>query len=292
MLNIRVTQIFFVSLVFLLGACTSAFAQENDYNPVYGPQQVVLGDGIATLSLPEGFLFFDKNDTRKFYEEAKEPFDDDILGCIVDEEGYLQIVLSYIETGYIRDDEANSLDPDDLFEVIKEGNDEQNEKRREMGGTPIEVIAWDKPPAYDFRTHTLTWSLVLREEGSDENFVNYKSVILGRYGILDRTIVCDYEDVDIIHQKEDVILSAVSFNQGRDYQSWESGDTISDITLTGLITGGAVATAYGAAKAGIITKIGKALLGFLFAAKKFIAVAIVVLGAVLKKVWNKVTGQE
>lgn len=281
-------------LVVLIICCVPnmTIAEEAKYNPIYGPQKITLGDNIASIDLPSDLVFFDKNDTKKLFEEAKEPYDDSSQGVIMQDGSQWFALFRYADTGYIKDDDADRLNADDLLNIMKKNTQEANKKRKEMGSTPIEIVGWAKLPSYNRVTHTLTWSVIVREEQSQKQVLNYSSVVLGRYGILTCTVVDDYENASLLQPKMDRLTTATSFTHGRKYEQWVQGDKVSDITMTGLITGGAAAAAYGAAKAGILAKLGKLLLVLLLSLKKAALLLLVPIGIFFKWLWNKLTGKK
>jgi uncharacterized membrane-anchored protein len=229
---------FLIVLLAIVFSCSLVFGQQHEYNPIYGPAEITLGDNIAKVQLPKGFVFLDRNDTRKLFEEAKEPYLGDELGVVLQEGSTWFALFRYVETGHIRDDEADKLDPDSLLETIIKNTREANRKRKEMGLPTLEVIGWDRRPHYNRITHTLTWSIIGRGENAKEPRLNYRSVILGRYGILFIEVVSDYANAPLVRPKADLLTSVTSFTQGKRYEQWVRGDKQSDITMAKLITGG------------------------------------------------------
>jgi uncharacterized membrane-anchored protein len=284
---------FKIILLALVLCCLSnlAVAQENKYHPTFGPQKIKLGDNIASVDLSADLVFFDKNDTKKLFEEAKEPYDDSDQGVIMQKGSQWFALYRYAETGYIKDDDADKLDADDLLTIMKKNTEETNKKRKELGSTPIQLVGWAKPPSYNRVKHILTWSVIVRDDNSQKQVLNYSSVVLGRYGILICTVVDDYNNASLLQPKMDELINATSFTQGRKYEQWVQGDKISDIAMTGLITGGAAAAAYGAAKMGLLAKLGKFLLVILLFLKKAILLIFIPIGVFLKKLWNRLTGR-
>ena len=272
-----------INLIFIFPLYFPLYAQQVEYNPVYGPKTVILGDNIAVINLPKHFIFLDKYDTRKFFEEIKEPYAGNELGIIFPQKDLRWFALfRYVQTGYIKDDEVDKLNPKELLQIIKENTEKANKERKKMGVPTIEVIDWYSPPHYDRYNHSLTWAIIGKQEDRKELVINYSSIILGRYGILSCTVVGEYIDASLIYSKMDFLVSSTKFTQGRKYEEWRQGDKIADITLTGLITGGTAAAAYGAAKTGLLAKMGK----FLF---KGILIILIPIIAFFRWLWRKFT---
>jgi uncharacterized membrane-anchored protein len=282
-----------------IGLAAGASAQDKPSSPqsgaipglTLGPSQVVLGTNVAVLRLPAKYAFLDKVQTRQLMEASGDSAGPGLLGLVVEPEASeaqsWEVYLQHADTGYIKDDEADRLNADDLLRQMKEGTEEQNKERRKKGTPGLEVIGWFKAPNYDRSRHALTWAVLAKNEGSGERILNDTSVLLGRQGILICTAVGSADHADLVHAKLMKVGASTTFNAGSDYASFQSGDRISDLTMTGLVTGGAAAAAYGAVKLGLFAKLGK----FLILGWKFVLIGLVAVGGVLKTIWSKVTGR-
>jgi uncharacterized membrane-anchored protein len=260
----------------------SAFGQQPEYNFIEGPKKVTLENDIAVVELPKGYVFLDKADTEKMLREMAEPAEKGILGSIIkpDDETKWYALITYDDIGYVQDDEADKLDAGELLNQIQEGTKESNEERVKMGGVAIHVTGWFKSPTYTRNIHTLSWSITGKDETSPELFANFVSIVLGRHGILTLTMVGGVNDAPHLQRELDNISRFTKFNQGRDYESFVSGDRLADITMTGLITGGTAAGAYALAKTGLLAKFAKLLI-----------IPAIALIAFLKRFLSKFTGR-
>jgi uncharacterized membrane-anchored protein len=133
-------------------------------------------------------------------------------------------------------------------------------------------------PHYDKATKRLEWGLKLRSEGKE--MLNYTIRILGRTGVMNATLVSSPEtlDTDVRTFKES--LPGFDFNAGERYAEFKEGDRVAELGLAALIAGGAAAVA---TKKGFLT----AILGFLAATWKFVAVAVVGLFSWLRSLFKK-----
>jgi uncharacterized membrane-anchored protein len=281
---------FLVPVLFSLLLISTPVHAQGGLTPVKGPQTLTLGNSSnTTLNLPQGAVFIRPDDARKLLEEDGDTDTADILGLVSDQDEKLDWfgLLRYADVGYIRDDEGERLNASSLLNDIREGTAEANKERRARGIPELDVVGWFQPPSYNRQTHTLTWSIIGRERGSNEEVINYSTVVLGRRGILSCTIVGDKKDGPALQAKEQSVKRCIVFSPGSDYAAFRSGDKIAQVTMTGLVTGGAAAVAYGAAKTGFFAKIGVLLL----ALKKFIVVIVVGIVAVVRAVFNKLSGR-
>jgi uncharacterized membrane-anchored protein len=262
--------------------CLGQAPQTGKLKVITGPATVPLGANEGQLKLPQGMLYLDKKSTAELLERSGEPADEYAVGAVTDEESKFDWtgLLRYVDCGYIKDDEADSLNADDLLTTIRENTEKENEERKQKGSPTMQVSGWYRPPAYNRATHRLTWSIIGQEQGGASRTVNLTAILLGRNGIMACTIVGDLKDAAQLQPKLDRVSSALVFTQGRDYTAWRSGDKVSELTMTGLVTGGAAAAAYGAAKMGLLAKLGKLLLVILLAMKKAFIVVIAAIGGV------------
>jgi uncharacterized membrane-anchored protein len=284
-----------LALLFLLLSMRCGIAQQatppaTSPKPTLGPARVTLGANNGQLQLPKGYVFLNAEEARRVMRESGDPDSKGLLGLVAEREGTTDwmALLSYDDCGYVKDDEADQMNADDLLEVIKKSTEASNEERVRMGGKRLEAVGWQKPPSYNRTTHTLSWSIIGREEGDPAEVVNHVAILLGRYGTMTCTVVGDLKDAAVIQPKLEKITASLMFTQGRDYTAFRSGDRISEMTMTGLVTGGAAAAAYGAAKGGLLAKLGALLL----ALKKGIVVILIAVAAIAKKLFDKVTGRK
>jgi len=121
-----------------------------------GPNEISLADQ-ARLKLPEGFVFVPSKEAKRIIESLGDPTTNDILGLVFpysDPNARWMVSIQFHRAGYLRDDDANDLDPNELLEQIKIRTDEDNKVRREKGIPEIEVIGWIEEPHYDVATGT------------------------------------------------------------------------------------------------------------------------------------------
>jgi uncharacterized membrane-anchored protein len=252
----------------------------------YKQGEISLNDGMATVRVPEDFRFLDAQGSRKLLVEGwgnPEGSADGVLGMLVpaglsplSDEGW-GVVVSYEESGYVSDEDAASIDYDELLAQMQAGSDEENAARAEQGFESIELVGWAEPPSYDGAAHKLYWAKELEFGGNPDHTLNYAVRVLGRRGVLELNAVSSMSQLDEIRRRSASLLGAIEFNPGHRYEEYVPGvDKAATYGLVGLIAGAA------AAKAGLF----KGLVIALFAAKKFLIVGGIALVALLAKVFG------
>lgn len=91
--------------------------------------------------------------------------------------------------GYVEDDDANSINYDDLLKT----NQEENQQRINEGYSPIQLIGWAAKPFYDNNKKVLHWAKELNFGGDSLNTLNYNLRILGRIWNISRKCCCIHE---------------------------------------------------------------------------------------------------
>lgn len=270
--------------LFLSAFCGAGGQAQTSDNPgshaIQGPKTLPLGANIAQLHLPQNFIYLDKSQTNKFLMEQGDKPEEGSLGLVAEENDDWFALLRYDDIGYVKDDEASSLNGDTLLNEIRTNTEKSNEERRQKGAATMQVVGWYQAPSYNNATHTLSWAVIGKESSSPNQVINYTSIVFGRHGIMDTTVVGDYAKAATLRPKLAQVNGLVNFQTGEDYASFRRGDRMSDLTMTGLITGGAAATAFGLAKTGLLAKLGK-----------FLVIGLAAIGAALKKLWDAITNR-
>lgn len=229
----------------------------------------------ATLNVPDGVMFIDEANSKQFLQ---------MTGNIPDPGNFIVYskkdkwwaTFSFNPIGYVKDDEK--IDADDLLQKMKEHDGPGNEERRKLGFGELHTDGWYVPPHYDSATKRLEWGLKLH---SDKDVsLNYTIRFLGRSGVMNATLVSSPEKLDADVRSFKAVLDGFDFNNGERYAEFRAGDHVAEIGLGALVLGGAAAVA---AKKGFFG----AILAFLAAAWKMIAVAVLGLFAKIRSLFSK-----
>jgi uncharacterized membrane-anchored protein len=253
-------------------------ADPPQINWIEGPAKVDLAK-VANVQLAQNFIFANAKDTAALMEYLGEPEDSDYAGLITsasNEEWY--VLFYYDPIGYVKDAEKEALDSAKILETIKQGTTEANKIRIKNGVSALNILGWYEEPHYDAKTHNLVWAVLGEDADTREPVVNYNTRVLGRYGYMAVNLVSDPESLKTYIGNLDTIVSNFSWNQGKGYAEWVSGDKVAEIGLTALIAGGAGAVA---AQTGLLAKIWK-----------FLVAGVLAVGAAIWRFVKRIFGKK
>lgn len=221
-----------------------------------GPVVGSLGD-IAQIKVPDGFRFAGQAGTRTFLELTQNPTNGDELGVLLPasvENGRWFVIFEFNPIGYVKDDEKDKLDADDMITNIREGTEAANEERKRRGWSTMSIVGWHTQPFYDTRTNNLTWAIT--GAADDGQVVNYSVRLLGRRGVMNVDLVLAPDEVESVVPAFEKVLGGFSFKAGSRYAEFVQGDKVAAYGLTALVAGGAGAAL---AKSGLLGKLWKAI---------------------------------
>lgn len=258
----------------------------------YERGEIKIKDGLATLKIPEGYRYLNPVDAEKVLVEGwGNPPSSKTLGMLFRSDvspfsdNSWGVVITYQEDGYVKDDEAASINYTDLLKTMKESTVEENEERIKAGYEKVELVGWAEQPHYDKANHKLYWAQDLRFGDDPDHTLNYDVRVLGRRGVLSLNAIASTDQLQSIQVDMQSVMSFVEFNDGNRYTDFTPGvDKVAAFGIGALIAGKL------AAKAGFF----KLLIPTLLAAKKLILVGILALGALIGKFfgWKKKTDDE
>ena len=248
-----------------------------------GPATVPLGK-VAELKLPEGYQFVGQDSLDKFYELTQNTRSGNEVGVLIAPD--YMLFFDYDEIGYVKDEDKDKLDGEKLMKAMTENQDAANESRKQRGWEEMKLKGWATAPHYDSKTNNLKWAINLASsrDGFNRVFINESIRLLGRSGVMNVTLVSSTEGFKAAELDADKLLAGnFGYISGQKYSEFKTGDKVAAYGLSALVLGGGAAMA---AKMGLFAKLGV----FFSKAWKAIVFALIALGAVLKKIWNKVTG--
>ena len=245
---------------------------------------IVLPNGEVTLKVPADFYYLGPKDAEKVLVEAwgNPP------GAGIDSQGMLfpanvtpfdkaswAVTIDYEQDGYVSDEDADSIDYDELLEQMKEDTAEASKDRVAQGYGSIKLVGWAAPPYYDKASHKLHWAKEVRFDNQDPNTLNYNIRVLGRKGVLVLNFIADMSQKPLIDNELDNVLAMADFDTGSRYEDFDpSIDKIAAYGI-GALVAGKVAAKVGLLAAGLVL------------AKKFGVLIVVGFGALMKKLFGR-----
>jgi uncharacterized membrane-anchored protein len=260
---------------------TEAFVRVEDAKLAYQHGDVPIEGGMATLHLGDELRFLGPAEAKKVFVDAWDnPPDDTVLGMIVPadtsplhpEKGW-GVLVTFSADGYVEDDDAEDIDYDELLEEMQKATLDANPERERQGYAALRLIGWAETPHYDAATHRLYWAQQLATNGAPGTSLNYAIRVLGRKGVLELNAVAPMEMLPDIKPAMEQVLSRVEFEAGHRYEDFDPDiDQVAAYGIGGLIAGNVL----------LKTGVFAGLLKILIAAKKFLILGVLALGAGIK----------
>ena len=240
----------------------------------------------AALDVSSEFYFLAAEDAQAVLEQAwGNPPDDTIRGMIfaagstpLDDDAW-GATISYDDSGYVSDEDADSIDYDEMMVSLQRDARDSNEWRTENGYSTIEIVGWAENPAYNSETHKMYWAKELIFGDSEASTLNYDIRVLGRKGTLVVSFIAGMEQLSSIRGAAPQVLDMAQFTPGNTYDEYQPGvDKVAAYGLAGLVGGAAIAK-----KTGLLA-------GLLLFGKKFIVLIIAgfaALGGFVRKFFSR-----
>ncbi|MFD2554431.1 DUF2167 domain-containing protein [Sphingobacterium tabacisoli] len=236
----------------LLAVCVSAESpdsteiaiKEIEQSLKYQTGTIKLKEGHGTLIVPKGFHFLDKEQSSYVLSDLwGNPEDNSIIGMlfptnigVLDDHSW-GFTISYDPMGYVNDNDANTINYDDLLASNKKDILAENQERLGAGYGSIELVGWASTPYYDNNQKVLHWAKEIKFDGDSANTLNYNLRILGREGIYLINAVASMDELPEVNKNVDQLLASVKFDEGYRYEDYTDGDQIASWTVGGLVAG-------------------------------------------------------
>lgn len=277
------------SLLFLFGHLPTARAAEPAQMTAeefvnslkFQSGNIELPNGIASLNLPASFRYLGPDDANRVLVDAwGNPPGTKTLGMIFPsdvspvERNAWGVVITYDEDGHVNDEDADSINYNDLLKNMQESTSAASEERLKNGYSSMSLVGWAEPPHYDKASHKLYWAQELAVGNNAENTLNYNIRVLGRKGVLVLNAVSGMSQLPMVKAEMPGVLAATNFKAGNSYADFDSStDKVAAYGIAALIAGGA------AAKLGLFAKLFALLIAF----KKAILLGAIALVAAIRK---------
>ena len=275
----------------LCGLLSAARAEDKSAAPQMTAEQflaqlhfqrgkITLPGSIATLDLPDNFRYLSPADAERVLVDAwGNPPGFQTLGMVVPaktsvlERDSWGVIVTYEKEGHIKDDDADSIEYDELLKDMQASVLENNAERKKQGYPGIHLMGWAEKPSYAKETHKLYWAKDLMVDGGAHS-LNYNVRVLGREGVLNLNAIAGMEQIAAIRKEMQQVTAFTEFTEGNRYTDFDSKtDKVAEYGLAALVAGGV------ASKLGLFGK----LLALLLAFKKVLILAVVGAGAAIVK---------
>lgn len=236
----------------------------------------------AKLKVPEGFRYLDARQSNYVLSDLwGNPADSSVLGLLVPENrGVLApnswvFTINFSDIGYVKDDDAEDIDYDDLLKQMQKEASEENTERIKLGYELFELVGWASKPYYDKSKKVLHWAKHLKFGEDSLGTLNYNLRILGKDGVFVLNAVATMRELNEVKPNIDKVLTSVEFDKGNTYADFNPDvDKVAAWSIGGLVAGKVLA------KVGFFAVIAKF--------GKIIAVGFIAIGA---GIWNFLKGR-
>ena len=206
---------------------------------------VKMSNGIAQLNVPAGFKYLNAEQSKYVLTDLwGNPARTDILGMLFPESGgpfadsSYAFVISYEDLGYVKDEDADKIDYDEMLKSMQKEEIEVNVERKKNGYPPIHIVGWAQKPYYDKTNKVLHWAKELKFGDSPDRTLNYEIRILGRKGVLSMNAVASMSELGLVKRDIDKVLHIAAFTEGNKYSNYDSKiDKVAAWTIGGLVAG-------------------------------------------------------
>ncbi|MCL2523621.1 MAG: DUF2167 domain-containing protein [Betaproteobacteria bacterium] len=208
-----------------------------------GPADIRLRDQ-GQLHLPQGYIWVPVPAAAQLMRAMGNTVGSNFMGLVFPENGAdWLVVLSFVNEGYIKDDDAKDWKADELLQNLKDGTEAANDERVKHGIAPVEVIGWVQSPQYDAAMHRLVWAASIRDKGARDTEgqgVNYNTYALGRDGYISLNLVTNASDLEKYKPDALTLLAALQYEDGKRYTDFNaSTDKVAAYGLAALVAGAA-----------------------------------------------------
>ena len=243
---------------------------------------VNLSNNAIKLNIPQNFRFLNAEQSQYILEDIWGNLKDgSVLGMVFPatisplSDSAWAYVVTYDQMGYVKDNDADDINYDDLLKDMRKDSEAANAERAKQGMGRFDLVGWAQKPFYDKEHKVLHWAKEYKSEGATQNTLNYDVRVLGRKGVLSLNAVASMSQLNEVKSNVDAVLKMAQFNDGFAYKDFDSNiDQVAAWTIGGLVAGKVLA------KVGIFALIAKF--------GKIIVIGLVAAGGAI---WKFVTGR-
>lgn len=220
---------------------------------------VKFSNGIARLNVPQGFKYLNAEQSQYVLTELwGNPPQPDVIGMLFPTAGgpyadsSYAFVITYNGMGYVKDEDADKIDYDEMLKDIQKEEKEANIERAKQGYHSIHIVGWAQKPYYDKANKVLHWAKDIQFGGQEDHTLNYDIRILGRKGILSMNAVASMSELEMVKKDINKVLHIAEFTEGNKYSDFDP--KIDEVAAWGI---GALVAGKVLAKVGAFAFFGK-----------------------------------
>lgn len=249
----------------------------------YQRGEIQLENGIGTINVPSGFRYLDAKQTEFVLRDLwGNPDGAGTLGMIVPDHAGVSdpeswaFIVTYDEMGYVKDNDADDINYDDLLGDMQKDTETANTERSKLGYEPVTLVGWASKPYYDNDKKVLHWAKELKFGQGEENTLNYNIRILGRKGVVVLNAVSSMAQLPEVQKNIQPVLASFTYGNGNKYADFNPEmDEVAAWTIGGLVAGK------------VLTKMG--FFAIFLKYIKFIGIAVMALGGAIWRWFKKKT---
>jgi uncharacterized membrane-anchored protein len=206
---------------------------------------ITLKNGVGTLQVPAGFKYLEPVQAERVLTDLwGNPKDNSTLGLLLPENqkllsdsGYV-FNLEYDEIGFVKDDDADDINYDELLQQMQKESIEANAERKKLGYDPIAIVGWASSPFYDKERKILHWAKEIKFGDATVNTLNYNVRILGRKGVFILNAIATMPNLPTVKNDLPKVMDIVKFSDGNQYKDFNPDvDHVAAWTIGGLVAG-------------------------------------------------------
>ena len=202
-----------------------------------------LSQSNSTLTIPKGMAAISSAEAQTYYQLTNGRERSDIEAVVGVHKSNDVVFLAYDDSGYVKNDDWNNVDPNQMLAGIRTNTEKANEENKGKGIAPLHVVGWIQKPTYDRKTDQVHWVIEASVDGEREHIVNSVALLLGRHGYERATLVASLSDFRKGHML-DAVVASERFDKGARYADFTSGDKLAGFGLAALVGTAAGATLY------------------------------------------------
>lgn len=230
---------------------TQLFLDSLESTFQYQEGEITFDNNVGILRVPPGFRYLDAAQARYVIHDLwGNPGGEGTLGMIVPADIPITsaeswaFIITYDEMGFVKDDDADDIDYDNMLSELQSDTEEENEEREAAGYDPITIIGWASKPYYDRNKRVLHWAKEISFGDSEVHTLNYNVRVLGRKGVLVLNAVASMDALATVQQNIDPVLSSFQYADGNRYDDFDPQlDKVAAWTVGGLVAGKVLAKA-------------------------------------------------